>query len=42
MQLYLGYGGGAWVLSPARIRAAKIIGITLQAEQGKAKVGHFA
>lgn len=37
MQLYLGYGG-AWVLfSLAWIHAAQIIGITLQAEQGKAK-----
>lgn len=38
MQLYLGYGG-ALALSHS---AAKIIGITLQAERSKAKLGHFA
>lgn len=41
MQLYLGYGGALVPLS-VWIHAAQIIGITLQAEQGKAKVGHFA
>lgn len=46
MQLYLGCVcvcvGGYMGSLPAWIRAAKIIGITLQAERGKAKVGHFA
>lgn len=40
-QLYLGYGG-AWVLSLPGFCTAQIIGITLQAEEGKAKLGHFA
>lgn len=41
MQLYLGYGGCTGLL-PAWIRAAQIVGITLQAEQDVSKLGHFA